>query len=405
MKNLNKFLLLLFVGLLFSTALKAQHRPVDVMKRTDRFGLTGMFYYTYRNWTEGSQKTKGSIRFDSFRIWAQTDVDKKFFGAVQYRFYEGWQTPTHIYVGFHINEQNTLQLGQTWVPFGIGYQPFDDWGNITYYVGLQDDYDYGIVWSGNYGMFALHAAFFKNQQLSSSSSYRYDTDIYSGDVSGDNLFSVTKKNQEVNQVNLRFEVNPSGNNWRLGVGISGMAGEIYNETTDLNGNRLAAALHAGIDVKFFHFNAQGTWYNYTQALPDTATQDMKDFINVSSWAFAYEIPTSANIFTTSAAFDIIGEKLTIHGNYSYLWGGTSQAESQLFTFGLRTLWESFEIFAETYYGVNDPQLSGNASGYGRNANSYDLRVDVRFFYKLNIVNEGTIEKLKKKLSKKSQKKE
>gem|GEM_PF-4529760 len=394
MTTLNKFLLLVAVGLLISIDISAQHRPIDALKKTDRFGFTTMFYYSYRNWGDGSRKTKGSLRFDSFRIWAQTDIDKKFFGAVQYRFYEGWSTPLYLYVGYNINEQNKIQLGQTWVPFGIDYQPFDDWGNITYYVGLQDDYDYGAVWTGTYGQFELNAAFFKNQQLSSSSPMRYDTDIYSGDPGSDDLITTSKLNQEINQVNFRFAFKPSGDNWKMNLGASALIGGLFNQETQQSGSRYAAALHYGIDIDFFHYNIQGTWYNYSQKLPATV-ENSNDFINVSSWNFAYEIPAKANILTTSAAFDIIGEKLTIHANYSYLWGGTSMAASQLFTCGARTLWDSFEVFAEAYYGVNDPQLSGNASGYGRNANSYDLRVDVRFFYKLKIVSEETIERYKK----------
>jgi len=395
MRHLNKYFFLIIFFVLFSGYLKGQHRHVDQLKKTDRFGFTTMFYYTYQNWLEGDNRKKGSLKFDSFRIWAQTDVDKKFFGAVQYRFYEGWQTPQYMFVGYNVDENNTLQIGQTWVPFGIDYQPFDDWGNIAYYVGLQDDYDFGFVWTGTYSTFNINAGFFKNQQLSSSSPMRYDTDIYSGD-NADYLIPMAKKNQEINQFNIRAEVTPSINNLMLAVGISGMAGQLYNETTDKNGSRYAAAVHAKIDAGFFHYNIQGTWYNYTQALYDTATQDMMDFINVSSWNFAYEIPVNANIITTSVAFDIIDKKLTIHANYSQLWGGTSQAYSQLITFGVRTLWDSFELYAEAYYGVNDPQLSGHSSGYGRDSGTYDLRFDIRFYYKLNILSKKTIDRFKTK---------
>ena len=403
MKKLSKLLILLVLGVLFSLPVKAQQRPIDMLNTTDYFGITTMFYYTYRNWITGDNATHGSLRFDSFRLWAQTDVDKRLFAAVQYRFYEGWQTPTHLYVGFKINKKNVLQLGQTWVPFGYGYQPFDDWGNIAFYVGLQDDYDYGLTWTGNYGIFRIDAGFFKNQQLSSSSPFRYDADIFSGDVSSDYLITSTKKNEEVNQFNLRFEVNPSGEKWELKAGLSGMYGQIYNMTTDKNGTRFAAAVHFGLTLGNFQFNAQQTWYRYTQVLPDTATQDMKDFINVSSWAFAYEIPTETDIFTTSAAYDIIGKKLTVYGNYSYLWGGKAQASSQLLTMGARTIWDTFEVYGEVYYGVNDPQLSGNVTGYGRNAGSYDLRVDVRFFYKLRIISQSSIEWIEKQIEKRAKK--
>ena len=405
MKNLNKFVILVFIGILFSVKINAQERPIDMLNNTDYFGLTTMFYYDYRNWVTGDNATNGRLRFDSFRIWAQTDVDSRFFGAVQYRFYEGWDMATHLYVGFNINEKNRLKLGHTSVPFGYGYQPFDDWGNIAFYVGLQDDYDYGFTWAGTYGIFRIDAGFFKNQQFSSSNPGRYDADIFSGDVGSDYLITVAKKNEEVNQFNGRFEVRPSGKNWNMRAGVSGMYGQLYNMTTDDKGDRIAAAVYLGLTWKNLHFNAQETWYKYTQALPDSATQDMRNFINVSSWNFAYEIPTETNIFTTSAAYDIIGEKLTIHANYSYLWGGTAQTSSQLLTAGIRTIWNSFEVYAETRYGVNDPQLSGRASGYGRDAGSYDFRVDVRVYYKLRIVSDSSIEWLKKKLEKREKKTE
>jgi hypothetical protein len=54
------------------------------------------------------------------------------------------------------------------------------------------------------------------------------------------------------------------------------------------------------------------------------------------------------------------------------------------------------VFAEVHYGVNDPQLSGNASGYGRDAHSYDLRVDIRLYYKLKIISKETIDRFLKK---------
>jgi hypothetical protein len=398
MKKLTKIILVFLIGLLITTSLKAQKRPIDRNNKTDYFGITTMFLYSYRDWVAGDKAEKGSLRFDSFRIWAQTDIDKKIFAAVQFRFYEGWQTPTHLYIGYHINDNNTLQLGHTWVPFGIGYQPFDDWGNIAFYVGLQDDYDYGITWEANHGILKFHAGFFKNQQLSSSSTYRYDTDIFSGGLNDDYLISMEKNNEEVNQLNLRLELSPSINNIKMDFGLSGMAGQIYSKSQDENGTRYAAALHAAVNINKFHFNAQQTWYNYTQILADSATQDQLDFINVSSWGFAYEIPVSADIFSASAAYDIIGDKLSIHANYSYLWGGTSQASSQLITAGVRTIWDTFEVFAEVYHGINDPQLSGISSGYGRNFSSSDLRIDVRFFYKIKVISDKSIALLKKKLS-------
>lgn len=389
------FSLLFLFGLLsIHKNVQAQHRPIDQLEREDRFGLTSMFFYTNRSWIQDSKKTKGSLRFDSFRIWAQTDIKDDFFAGVQYRFYEGWNTPLYLYVGYRF-AKSTLQMGQTWVPFGIGYQPFDAWGNIPFYVGLQDDYDLGVTWTRPFGGFEFIVGFFKNQQLSSASSQRYDTDIYSGGIGEDDIILIQKRNEEVNQFNLRGAYNLGNERWSLNLGLSGMIGQIYNLETDDNGLRTAYAVHGIFKMGIFHYNIQGTFYNYSQVLPGDPTQDEQNFINVGSWNFAYEIPVAASILSTSAAVDIIGNKLTAHLNYSWLTSGTSTGDSQLFTAGLRSLWRSFEIFAEGYYGVNDPQLSGNASGYGRDAGSYDFRFDIRFFYNLRVLNKKNIDNLLK----------
>ncbi len=189
---MKKYLLLILTGLFcFSINTNAQHKRSDVIKQTDRFGFTAMSYYNYANWNPA--KNNNGIRFDSFRMWAQTDLSETIFASVQNRLYEGWRTPSYLYIGWHINKKNTLKLGQIWVPFGFEYQPWDDWGNLSYYMGFQDDYDVGIGWHGKFGIYHLYAYYLMNQQLSSSSSERIDTDIYSGDVSPDNLFSIAKK--------------------------------------------------------------------------------------------------------------------------------------------------------------------------------------------------------------------
>jgi len=383
------------MGILCITAnLNAQHKRSDIIKQTDRFGFTAMSLLNYSDW--GPEKNKTSLKFDSFRLWAQTDLSETVFASIQYRLYEGWRTSSYMYIGWNVNKNNTLKIGQILVPFGFEYQVWDDWGNIAYYMGFQDDYDYGVGWHGKFGIYHFHVYYFMNQQLSSSSSQRLDADIYSGDAGPDNLFKYTKKNQEKNQLNFMFEVKPSGENWHINTGISFMAGQLYNQTTEKYGSRFAGAAHFGADIKNFHFTFQETIYNFTQQLPDTATQDMKDFINISSWNFAYEMPSSAAILTAAAAYDIIGQKLSPYISYSYVSGGTSHAASQLLVGGVSTIWRLFQIYGEVHYGVNDPQLSGKASGYGRDANAYDLGFQIRFYYTMAIVNKSIIERIRNK---------
>ena len=378
--------------------LNAQYRKTGEVNRTDRFGVTVMTYFNYANWLPEKHRVK--YQFDSFRIWAQSDVSKKVFASIQYLFYPGWRTPFYFYLGWHINDKNTIKMGHVWVPFGFEYQTFDDWGCILYYTGFQLDHDEGLGWQGKYGIFSLYAYYFMNQQLSSSSPQRVDTDIFSGDVGPGNLITVAKRNQEKNQFNLMFEAHPSGNGWDITTGISGMAGQIYNQTTKKYGKRFAGAVHFGINIRKFHFTLQGTTYKFTQQLPDSATQDMKDFINISSFNFAYEMASSASVLTTAAAYDIIGERLTTYVNYSFYSGGTTQANSQSLTAGIRTWWRLFRIFADFHYGVNDPLFSGKATGYGRDAGAYDIGFQMRMYIMLSILKEKTVQRFKNKMAEK-----
>jgi len=160
-----------------SDAVFGESRPVDDFKPEELVGVTGMVRYTYRDWSDESQDTLGDIEFDSFRILARTTLKDRYYGSVQYRFYDGWQALHHLWIGVNTTKDSILRLGLTAVPFGIGWQTFDDWGNTPYYIGLQDDRDLGIRWELGVKRWAFDFGFFKNQQGSSDSPERYDADV------------------------------------------------------------------------------------------------------------------------------------------------------------------------------------------------------------------------------------
>ncbi len=369
-------------------------RPSDQLDQEDRLGLTTMVYYTHRDWSQAMKDKGGEFRFDSVRFWGQTTIDEHYFASAQYRIYEDWQTPHHIWGGRRW-ENSELKLGQTWVPFGIRWSNYDDWGNVLYYTGFEDDSDYGITWEYHPedGM-GVALGFFKNQQLSSDSRQRYDTDIFSGTPSGDdaNAGGIRRANEETNQFNLRVVQEIPLGNGSLELGASGMLGQLYNlETRDM-GNRAAYGLHANLASGRWHAFLQGMYYDFTQKLPDTAPAGADAFVNVSSWNFAYEMPRQASLLATGVAYDINGEKLTIHTNYSRMTGGTTEADSWIWTAGVRSFWANLDVFLEGYWGHNDPQLSGRTPGYGRDTDLTDFRLDLRFVYRLSLLKSTQVER-------------
>lgn len=382
--RIKRLLLLCFWVGIFSHSF-SQHRPIDMFQKEDRLGFTGMFKYSINDWNTSKRATRGELNFDSFRAWAQTDINNVVFASVQYRFYYGWQTPQYLNIGFHI-KNTTLKVGQIWVPFGFEWQPLDDWGNIAFYTGFQDDYDYGATWKIPVEKFTLTLGLFKNQQLSSDSRWRYDADIFSGGINdADDLILIQKKNEEVNQFNVDLNYAYDNNDFSGEFGVSAMAGQIYNIDVDELGSRLAIAGYYSLNKGRFHASLQGIWYDFKQELPQGTPASEYNFINMSCWNVSYEMPSKASIFSSTMGYSFFEKKLNFHVNYSMLTGGTTVENSQLFTSGVNSFFGPVELFAEVYYGISDPQLSGRASGYGRDSSVRDFRFDLRVYYKLSLV--------------------
>ncbi|EDQ01774.1 hypothetical protein [Shewanella benthica] len=53
----------------------------------------------------------------------------------------------HAYAGYSFNEEQSIQLGVTQVPFSLlPYGAHSFWFSANYYLGFEDDEDAGIHW-------------------------------------------------------------------------------------------------------------------------------------------------------------------------------------------------------------------------------------------------------------------
>jgi hypothetical protein len=106
------------------------------------------FSYFVKSWEgqEGNRDRLGDLAFDTFRL----NVDASWNGlrlSGEYRFYPGYQMLHHGYVGYLFSDEVALDLGVTRVPFGILPYASHNWFfDLSYYVGLEDDYDLGRSW-------------------------------------------------------------------------------------------------------------------------------------------------------------------------------------------------------------------------------------------------------------------
>jgi len=93
----------------------------------------------------------------------------KLFGEAQYRWYDGFDAVHHAFVGWKFNDHSDIRAGVVNVPFGLlPYAAQTFWFNTDYYLGLDDDYDAGIVWQYQSGAHQWHAGAFFGDEYGSA---------------------------------------------------------------------------------------------------------------------------------------------------------------------------------------------------------------------------------------------
>lgn len=129
--------------------------------------------------------------FDMFRVNFHASWKDVYLNA-EYRIYsdafgggflkQGW-------MGYRIDEDNEIQVGLSQVPFGIQQYNSHNWFfNITYYMGLEDDHDMGVIFLHVGENFEYQFAFYKNAEElrfgnnTEASPSRYSYDVALGRV-------------------------------------------------------------------------------------------------------------------------------------------------------------------------------------------------------------------------------
>lgn len=256
----------------------------------------GALRFNYRDASfNDTQKSKvGDGLFDIFRL----DVDGKYNDLIisaQYRWYSYMNVIHHGWVGYDFTENTQGQLGITQVPFGLlPYASHNYWFGVPYYLGLADDYDMGAKLKYTPGPWDLQVAFFKNGEWGNAGKLeRYSFDVV---TAGD------QQNEETNTVNARlaYTFKPWSNS-SIEVGLSGMFGQLYNNTTDGSGTRWAVGPH--VNAKFGQFGAQFEAVRY-QYNPDNPEGVSDDTVLLGAFASSYEVASEATVLVGNLSYDV-----------------------------------------------------------------------------------------------------
>lgn len=308
----------------------------------------------------GGDTSLGHLRFD---------IDAKSHGLTldaQYRFYPWGDLLHHAYVAYDIYPAWEMQVGVTLVPFGIlPYVSNDGWYGISYYMGFEDDYDFGIKFIGKVDDWTIHAAFFKNDEYADPTRIiRYSIDVLSD-------IDLDQYNRETNQINLQLNkiISHDGqNNTELGASLEW--GQLYNDSTGEAGYHDAIALHLKGKYGSWGVMVEAIRYHFS---PDSPAGVDDKVILLGGYGGAYLAATNGNIYDLNLSYAIPliwgpVTKATLFSDYSYLDKDESSFyDSQIFSTGVSFSAGPAGLNFEYTIGKNaiwlgrDPQPMGTGS--------------------------------------------
>ncbi len=255
------------------------------------FGGAVRLNYAWRDYDDQNKDRGGDFELELFRINARGTIGEVILDA-EWRRYNGFQAIHHAWVGYEFSEQTHVELGITQVPFGIlPYASHSFWFSGAYYMGFEDDYDTGVKVVRKSGDWTFHTAFFKNPEYADDSrADRYSFDLVTG---GD------QQNTETNQVNFRAArllTHEADSTTELGFSLQ--AGQIYNQTTEDNGDRWAVAAHLNGNYGPWNVHLQGMSYAFN---PENPTGVSDDFVQYGAFAFPFLMAAKGEVWTANVA--------------------------------------------------------------------------------------------------------
>ncbi|WP_240473134.1 porin [Arsukibacterium perlucidum] len=101
--------------------------------------------YSHTSYSDGNKNRGGDFAFDIFRLNLNGSIGDVLLNA-EIRFFDYMTAVKYAYVGYQFTDDWQVQAGITQVPFGNWPYNSHNWFFSTnYYIGLEDDFDLGIL--------------------------------------------------------------------------------------------------------------------------------------------------------------------------------------------------------------------------------------------------------------------
>lgn len=360
--------------------------PLCATAATDiNVGGAVRFQYTFEDYDNGNRERVGDLDLDTVRLNFDGTVDNILLSA-ELRYYQYMEVVHHAWLGYQINPEWQAQLGITQVPFGnLSYNSHSFFFSSNYYVGLEDDYDFGLKFLYQGERIESQIALFKNDEQGGIDGYvdnrsdRYSYDVVGSRQAGEGTFDAPGSAlAESNTLAWRLAGNVlQDENRKVQLGVSLLHGQLHNDQEQSAGDYGAYALH--MDANLGNWNLQLTTGHYEYNSDDGAERMV-----VGAYSFFDSIAAEADIHSANIAYrwdkPLAGlDTMTFYLDNSLISNKSGQLDdTQMHVLGASISKGSLFTYVDLIHGENQPFIGGSM---GENAGNANTRFNINFgFY-------------------------
>ena len=323
--------------------------------------------FSYASYDDDNEDRGGDFDFDVFRLNFSGDVGDVILNA-EIRFFDYMTAVKYAYAAYDFADDWQVQAGITKVPFGNWPYNSHNWFfNTTYYIGLEDDHDLGIMFKRKIAdNWQLDLGFFKNDELGGVDGYVDNrSDRYSYDVVGvrapeDGIYAepVTQIG-EYNTFSGRYGYHFEHDGGTTELGFSALSGGLH-DGNDRAGDYYAWAMHLNSNIDAWNFQLQHGEYNYDI--------DNIDRMAVGAYSFYDSIAAEATMTNANIAYSMPVEwgpvtGLQFYNDYGIIYDKSdNSADTWMNVTGVSVAAGGLFTYFDFVHAKNQPFVGGSIAG-------------------------------------------
>ncbi|EPX63773.1 hypothetical protein D187_006182 [Cystobacter fuscus DSM 2262] len=371
----------------------AKPPPPQILSDVPSFEMGGVvrFNYSYKSWLapEHPNNRVGPIIFDILALRPRAQY-KNLSLKADFHFHSSYAYLRYGYLAYKASDSLEIQAGLSQAPFGILPVPANNWfDNLAFYIGLEDDSDLGAKAQFKAGALDVQLAFYKSDEGNffgrSIDSARYGFDLVrTNDTEVSGVGERTDRETDQGNVRLAYTFQHA-ESFQTEIGLSGMAGGIYNAQTKGMGWRWAAAAHVHGQYGPLGLQFQALSYAFNPAGPPE--QDRR-YVVMGAFESAYKVASRAHMFIANISYTWLPSRglissVVVYNDYALM----PKLEhgfvaSQQNVTGCHVAAGPVHAFLELISGRNHPFLGGDSSALaeGREDAAWGFRPNLSLGY-------------------------